>query len=187
MNGTTNCDLEQSLSWQRNIDRPPKVVNEACSNQKGAEKDEKKSHETQSSFQGESSLGGNTRAGDGGGAIAPAQGSREPALQVVAVAFGEHRTCVRVRGGGRRRCIVARGRTATENRGADGGTRLFITRARSITMMVRRSLVEPTAPLSMRWQCELLGVNRSSLYYEPVEPDAEQLALMRRMGVRILQ
>ena len=33
----------------------------------------------------------------------------------------------------------------------------------------------------MRWQCELLGVNRSSLYYEPVEPDGEQLALMRRM------
>lgn len=25
------------------------------------------------------------------------------------------------------------------------------------------------------------GVNRSSLYYEPVEPDAEELELMRRM------
>ena len=42
-------------------------------------------------------------------------------------------------------------------------------------------LRKPNAPLSMRWQCELLGVNRSSLYYEPVEPDGEQLALMRRM------
>ena len=48
-------------------------------------------------------------------------------------------------------------------------------------MTPRRELVEPNAPLSMRWQCELLGVNRSSLYYEPVEPDGEQLALMRRM------
>ena len=57
----------------------------------------------------------------------------------------------------------------------------FITRARSIAMTPRRELVEPNAPLSMRWQCELLGVNRSSLYYEPVEPDGEQLALMRRM------
>ena len=38
-------------------------------------------------------------------------------------------------------------------------------------MTPRRELVEPNAPLSMRWQCELLGVNRSSLYYEPVEPD----------------
>ena len=34
----------------------------------------------------------------------------------------------------------------------------------------------------MRRQCELLGVNRSSLYYSPVEPDAEELLLMRRMG-----
>jgi putative transposase len=33
----------------------------------------------------------------------------------------------------------------------------------------------------MRRQCELLGVNRSSLYYRPVEPDKEELALMRRM------
>ena len=30
-------------------------------------------------------------------------------------------------------------------------------------MTPRRELVEPNAPLSMRWQCELLGVNRSSL------------------------
>ena len=33
----------------------------------------------------------------------------------------------------------------------------------------------------MRRQCELLGVNRSSLYYEPVEPDSEELSLMRRL------
>jgi putative transposase len=48
-------------------------------------------------------------------------------------------------------------------------------------MKERRTLVEPTVSVSMRRQCELLGVNRSSLYYEPVEPDAEELALMRRM------
>ena len=35
----------------------------------------------------------------------------------------------------------------------------------------------------MRQQCELLGVNRSSLYYNPVEPDAETLALMRQIDV----
>jgi len=45
----------------------------------------------------------------------------------------------------------------------------------------RRALVEANEPLSMRVQCELLGINRSGLYYEPVEPDADQLALMRRM------
>lgn len=33
--------------------------------------------------------------------------------------------------------------------------------------------------LSVRRQCELLGLSRSGLYYEPVVPDAEELALMR--------
>jgi putative transposase len=48
-------------------------------------------------------------------------------------------------------------------------------------MKSRRNLVEPKVGVSMRRQCELLGVSRSSLYYEPVEPDAEELALMRRL------
>jgi putative transposase len=39
----------------------------------------------------------------------------------------------------------------------------------------------------MRRQCELLGVNRSSLYYTPIVPDAEELALMRRMDELHLQ
>jgi putative transposase len=34
---------------------------------------------------------------------------------------------------------------------------------------------------SVRRQCELLGVNRSSAYYVPVEPEAEELELMRRI------
>ena len=158
-----------------------KVVKQACSIKKGAAKSEEKSYEAQPCFQGESCLGGTTRAGDSGGTIPPAQGSREPDLQMEAAAFGERHACFRDRRGGRRRCLDARGRTASENRGADDGARFFITRARSIAMTPRRELVEPNAPLSMRWQCELLGVNRSSLYYEPVEPDGEQLALMRRM------
>jgi putative transposase len=33
----------------------------------------------------------------------------------------------------------------------------------------------------MRRQCEILGINRSSLYYESVGPDPEDLALMRRI------
>ena len=48
-------------------------------------------------------------------------------------------------------------------------------------MKHRRGLVEANTRVSMRRQCELLGVNRSSLYYEPVEPEAEELVLMRRM------
>ena len=57
----------------------------------------------------------------------------------------------------------------------------FIARARSIEVKQRRTMVEPDIGISMRRQCELLGVNRSSLYYQPIEPDAEELALMRRI------
>jgi len=45
----------------------------------------------------------------------------------------------------------------------------------------RRAMVEPNAKLSMRRQCELLGINRSSLYYEAVATSADELALMRRI------
>src|SRR5947209_17170923 len=44
----------------------------------------------------------------------------------------------------------------------------------------KRSLVEPGhATLSVRRQCELLGLSRSSLYYEPGGEAAEDLRLMR--------
>jgi putative transposase len=44
----------------------------------------------------------------------------------------------------------------------------------------KRSLIEVGHPaLSVRRQCELLGLNRSSLYYEPTGETAEDLRLMR--------
>lgn len=48
-------------------------------------------------------------------------------------------------------------------------------------MKERRRLVGPDEEVSLRRQCEILGVSRSSVYYEPVEPDAEELELMRRI------
>jgi hypothetical protein len=43
-----------------------------------------------------------------------------------------------------------------------------------------RSLVDWAHPeISVRRQCELLGVNRSGLYYEPVGESDENLLLMR--------
>ncbi len=48
-------------------------------------------------------------------------------------------------------------------------------------MKARRGLIGPDEQTSVRQQCELLGVNRSSVYYVPVEPDAEELELMRRI------
>src|SRR5205823_3090064 len=44
----------------------------------------------------------------------------------------------------------------------------------------QRSLIEVGHPaLSVRRQCELLGLSRSSLYYEPAGETAENLRLMR--------
>jgi putative transposase len=44
----------------------------------------------------------------------------------------------------------------------------------------RRELVEPGHPdISVRRQCELLGVNRSGLYYQPLGESAENLKRMR--------
>jgi putative transposase len=48
-------------------------------------------------------------------------------------------------------------------------------------MKTRRDLVGPDESLSMRRQCEVLGVNRSSLYYQSVGSDPEELELMRRI------
>jgi putative transposase len=49
-------------------------------------------------------------------------------------------------------------------------------------------LVEPDHPLlSVRRQCELLGLNRSSWYYQAVPESAENLALMRRIDEQYLR
>ena len=46
---------------------------------------------------------------------------------------------------------------------------------------LRQDLVAPCAELSIREQCELLGISRSGFYYEPVAETPENLALMRRL------
>lgn len=48
-------------------------------------------------------------------------------------------------------------------------------------MKQRRAMVEQDPSLSMRRQCELLAVSRSSLYYQAVPTDPDELALMRRI------
>jgi putative transposase len=49
------------------------------------------------------------------------------------------------------------------------------------------SLVSPAARLSVRRQCELLGVSRSSYYYQPCPESAQNLRLMRRLDELHLQ
>jgi putative transposase len=54
-------------------------------------------------------------------------------------------------------------------------------------MTQRRVLITPTVAPSIRRQCELLAVTRSSVYYEPVAPGAEELTFMRRIDALHLQ
>ena len=55
-------------------------------------------------------------------------------------------------------------------------------------MNARRVLVEPGhSELSLRRQCELLGLNRSSYYYVPVPESAQNLALMRLIDEQYMQ
>jgi putative transposase len=46
---------------------------------------------------------------------------------------------------------------------------------------VRQDLVAPCTELSIRRQCELVGIARSGFYYEPVAETEENLVLMRRL------
>jgi putative transposase len=46
---------------------------------------------------------------------------------------------------------------------------------------VRRALIEPDAALSIRRQCALLSLHRSTVYYRPEPAPSEDLALMRQI------
>lgn len=53
---------------------------------------------------------------------------------------------------------------------------------------VKRSLIEPSHPeISIRRQCELVGLNRASYYYTPATESPENLELMRRIDVQYMK
>ncbi len=59
---------------------------------------------------------------------------------------------------------------------------------RNLDLDERRALIETSSTMfSQRKQCELLGVNRSGLYYESKEPTEEDLLLMRAIDEEYLQ
>jgi len=52
---------------------------------------------------------------------------------------------------------------------------------------VLKEIVSPRADLSIRRQCELLGVNRNKVYYKPVKDQSEDMELMRKMDREYLE
>jgi putative transposase len=53
-------------------------------------------------------------------------------------------------------------------------------------MKERESLVVENETISIRWQCELLSVTRSNLYYEPVGESEENLDIMKKIDAHCL-
>ena len=76
---------------------------------------------------------------------------------------------------------------AREDRRTDGGAGFSSARLATLSRAARLELVERDGTLSIRRQCALLGLNRSSVYYTPRGESAENLALMRRMDELSLQ
>ena len=64
----------------------------------------------------------------------------------------------------------------------------WLKKKRQLTAEERRKLIDPGHDgLSVRRQCELLGLSRSSLYYEPVPESETNLCLMRIIDELYLQ
>jgi putative transposase len=55
-----------------------------------------------------------------------------------------------------------------------------------MSLTQRRVLVDPTAPGSIRQQCQWLNLHRSTYYYQPVAADADDLLLMRLLDEQYL-
>lgn len=59
-------------------------------------------------------------------------------------------------------------RTLQTNRAAESGKRFFIKKVRTtLTKKERLKMIERKALISIRRQCELLGVSRRTFYYKP--------------------
>ncbi len=52
---------------------------------------------------------------------------------------------------------------------------------------MKKELIDPAAPVSIRCQCSLLGLSRGSLYYKPIGEKPDNLEMMRLMDAHILE
>ena len=128
--------------------------------------------------------GGPPRAGDRGQARNPS----EPGGRLEAPGGRRVGGCLR-----RQQSIARVGardddpRLAREDRRVDGGAGFFSARLPTLSRAARLELIERDGALSIRRQCALLGISRSSVYYTPRAESAANLALMRRMDALSLQ
>src|ERR1700734_255571 len=72
-------------------------------------------------------------------------------------------------------------RSAPQDRSVTGRTGFSCRAARHLPSAERRAMIAPEAGLSVSRQCGLLGIARSSFYYQPRPPSAEELDLLNRL------
>jgi putative transposase len=63
----------------------------------------------------------------------------------------------------------------------DHGAGFFIRQARSVEPKERKAMIDRADPMPIAQQCRLLGLSRSSVYYQAVPISEAELALMRRI------
>src|ERR1700724_689930 len=89
--------------------------------------------------------------------------------------------CAWQQGAGGRGCTEGDRRSASEDRSATGRARFSCRAARHLPSAERRAMIAPEAGLSVSRQCTLLGIARSSFYYQPRPESAEELELLERL------
>ena len=76
--------------------------------------------------------------------------------------------------------VGTQGQGATcQDRAIDDGTGFFRTRAGKDSRPERQKMIDRTHSLPVTRQCQLLSLNRSSVYYQPIGVSDEDLRLMR--------
>src|SRR4051794_20486440 len=83
---------------------------------------------------------------------------------------------------------TAQRRALQANRPAESGTGFFGPQARSLSRAERHPMIDRlNKHLSLTRQCQLLGLSRSSLYYQPAPDNTEDLALMALIDRQFLE
>ena len=181
----TIATASRALRWSRFFGQPAKVYSRALGRHWD---DDETAPPVHGGLQETGGARGVAGGPNGAGYRGQARGPSEP---------GGHLEAAGGRGVGRgvrprriARPVGARGddpRPAREDRRVDDGTGFFSAGVAALSRPARRNLVDRAGALSIRRQCALLGISRSSVYYAPRGESAENLALMRRMDALSLQ
>jgi putative transposase len=77
--------------------------------------------------------------------------------------------------------VAARERELYEQIGRLEMENAWLKKSSALSTEARRAMIDFREQVSVRHQCRLLGLDRSGLYYEPVGPDAGEVALCHRL------